>query len=141
MTVLYDENFILDRTVRVPNGKTLDEWDSYEAEVGTVSKAFLGFDPDHNQFSLMIEIEEDHRDYTRSTGYRSLPTTAYGAALLQRVIKVVGGEYSSLNGLVGQPAILLRDESHWTPVGVASPVTGKICFFDKDYSKEAGEVA
>lgn len=135
--------FLLNQTVEIPS--TNDEGDyqlkEYEAEVGTVSKAFLGFDADHNSFSFAIEIKGHYNDYTKSTGYRGLDADASSMALVREVIKTLGGGYSNFSSLVGKPAILLRDRDvSYTPVGVASPITGQYCLFATDYSIVKEEV-
>lgn len=129
--------FLLTQTVKVPstNNEGGFEYKEYEAEVGTISKAFLGFEPDHNWFSLALEIEEAYHDNIRSTGYMGLPNTPSSMALVREVIKTIGGDYSNFSSLVGKSAILMRDrDASPTPVGVASPVTGKFCLFATDYS-------
>lgn len=113
------------------------EYKEYEAEVGTISKAFLGFERDHKWFSFAIEIEELYKDYGRSTGYRGLDMSPQSMALIREVILTVGGDTANFSSLVGKPAILMRDRAgSAVPVGIASPVTGKYCLFATDYSIE-----
>ena len=117
------------------------EYKEYDAEVGTISKAFLGFERDHNWFSFAIEIEDLYHGHGRSTGYRGLDMSPQSMALIREIIKTIGGEYSNFSSLIGKPAVLMRDrDASAVPVGIASPVTGKYCLFATDYSIEEEKV-
>lgn len=137
-----NNNCMLVQTVQVPTmvgGKF--EYKEYDAEVGTISNVFLGFERDHNFFSFAIEIEDLYHGHGRSTGYRGLDKSSQSMALIRQIIKTVGGEYSNFSALVGKPAALMRDrDASGVPVGIASPVTGKYCLFTTDYSIEEEKV-
>lgn len=95
----------------------------YQAELGTVSGTFIGFE-DHGIFAWNIDFT--FAGTGQGTGMRTLDAE-YGLPQIQEILKMVGG--GTWETLKGKSLLVLRQSYHGPIRGLANPHTEKYVLF------------